>query len=224
MPDPMPTLLEQLLDVPHVRLVIERLESELEAEADARAAFYDWVSEDQKAEFINGEIIVHSPDASKHIRISGFIVRLLATYADVHGVGEVMFEKAMIRLTRNDYEPDVCFFRKAVSDTFTPDQRLFPAPDLVVEILSQSTARRDTGIKFRDYAAHGIKEYWIVDPDKQHLRQYVLPSHDEDEYKSVGTFSGGDVPTSRVLPEFSVSVAAFFDRTANVEALRRVMD
>ena len=50
----------------------------------------------------------------------------------------------------------------------------FPAPDLVVEILSESTKKRDRGIKFVDYAAHGVYEYWIVDPSKKCLEQYVL--------------------------------------------------
>ncbi|GAB2598351.1 Uma2 family endonuclease [Spirosoma areae] len=39
-----------------------------------------------------------------------------------------------------------------------------PAPDLVIEVLSKSTARRDRGVKFTDYAANGIAEYWIVNP------------------------------------------------------------
>ena len=69
----------------------------------------------------------------------------------------------MITLTRNDYEPDICFFRKDKSDNFTEDQVLFPAPDLVIEVLSDSTEKRDRGVKFKDYQAHKIEEYWIID-------------------------------------------------------------
>jgi Uma2 family endonuclease len=71
-------------------------------------------------------------------------------------------------------EPDICFFRKDVSDKFTENQTLFPAPDFIVEILSDSTEHRDRGVKFKDYQAHKIEEYWIIDPENQTLEQYHL--------------------------------------------------
>lgn len=77
----------------------------------------------------------------------------------------VLIEKAPISLKRNDYEPDICFFEQGVAHTFDPDQQQFSAPQLIVEILSPSTAKRDRTVKFEDYQAHGIKDYWIVDAD-----------------------------------------------------------
>ena len=49
-----------------------------------------------------------------------------------------------------------------------------PAPDFIAEILSDSTASVDRGVKFQDYAAHGVGEYWIVDPVQQTIEQYRL--------------------------------------------------
>jgi Uma2 family endonuclease len=89
-------------------------------------------------------------------------------------LGEIHIEKALIRLTRNDYEPDICFFGNEKAKEFTSDQKLFPPPDLVVEVLSPSTEKIDRGIKFHDYAAHGIAEYWIVDTNEKAVEQYVL--------------------------------------------------
>jgi Uma2 family endonuclease len=80
----------------------------------------------------------------------------------------------MIRLTRNDYEPDICFFEKKKTVVFTPDQELFPAPDFIVEILSKSREKIDRGIKFIDYAANGVPEYWIIDPEKKSVEKYLL--------------------------------------------------
>jgi Uma2 family endonuclease len=68
----------------------------------------------------------------------------------------------------------VCFFDNAKASTFQPEQMIHPAPDFVVEILSTSTEARDRGIKFEDYAAHGVREYWLVDPEGETLEQYLL--------------------------------------------------
>ena len=73
--------------------------------------------------------------------------------------------------------PDICFFRKEVADQFTDEQLRFPAPDFVVEILSESTEERDRGVKMRDYAAHGIPEYWIVDTMQRTVEQYRINEH-----------------------------------------------
>ena len=78
----------------------------------------------------------------------------------------------MIELTRNDYEPDIVFFSKEKSNQFTDDQMLFPAPDFVVEILSPSTEKYDRNEKFVDYAAHGVQEYWIIEPEIEIVEQY----------------------------------------------------
>ena len=62
--------------------------------------------------------------------------------------------------------PDICFWSKEKADGFLDDQMIFPAPDFVVEILSKSTTKNDRTIKHQDYAAHGIREYWIIDPNR----------------------------------------------------------
>jgi Uma2 family endonuclease len=82
----------------------------------------------------------------------------------------------MIELTRNDYEPDIVFFNKAKSSKFTDEQMLFPAPDFIVEILSPSTEKYDRKEKFIDYAAHGVAEYWIIDPELEIVEQYISES------------------------------------------------
>ena len=60
----------------------------------------------------------------------------------------------------------------------------FPPPDLVVEVLSESTEKRDRGVKFEDFAAHGVGEYWMIDADKETLEQY-LPGADGFELRLV---------------------------------------
>jgi Uma2 family endonuclease len=126
----------------------------------------------------------------------------------------------MISLTRNDYEPDVCFFSQAKAQHFVADQMRFPAPDFVVEVLSDSTEENDRGIKFDDYAAHGVVEYWIVDPGAETLEQYALQANGRYEL-SIKAMTG-EVRSSAV-PGFTIPVRAIFDEQEQRAALRAIV-
>jgi Uma2 family endonuclease len=167
-------LLEKLVESPNAIKIIEAAQSVFEQEKIKRQEFYDLTHEDMKAEFINGEIVFHSPARLRHLTVSTNLTTLLHTYVSQNCLGLVGVEKLMVRLTRNDYEPDLCFFKKERAEKFTSDQALFPAPDFAIEILSDSTEKIDRGIKFIDYAAHGVPEYWIIDPEKKSVEKYLL--------------------------------------------------
>lgn len=167
-------ILEKLVERPNAIKIIEAAQSVFEKEKTERQKFYDLLRENLKAEFINGEIIFHSPAQLRHLVVSAKLTRILDTYVAENNLGLVGVEKMMIRLTRNDYEPDLCFFSKERSNAFTPDQALFPAPDFIVEILSDSTEKIDRGVKFIDYAAHGVSEYRIIDPAEKRVEKYLL--------------------------------------------------
>ena len=134
----------------------------------------------------------------------------------VHRLGEVLIEKALVRLTRNDYEPDVLFYGKDKALQITPDQMLFPAPDFIAEILSDSTESRDRGIKFQDYAMHGVAEYWIVDADEEFVEQYTLV---DQHYKLLRKLDSG-VLTGVAVAGLEVPVAAIFNDDAHHAAMR----
>lgn len=139
-------------------------------------------------------------------------------FISTRDLGYVGYEKIMVSLTRNDYEPDICYFGPAKAATFTPDQMRFPAPDLVVEVISQSIEQNDRGVKFEDYAAHGVSEYWIIDPDAETLEQYHL-AEGEDSYRLVIKAMTGQV-LSFAIPGFEIPVRAVFDPAINQAALR----
>ena len=135
---------------------------------------------------------------------------LLRAFVDPRQIGEVYGGRCLVRCQRNDYEPDVCFFGATKAAAFTTDQRLFPPPDLAVEVLSSASAERDRKLKWQDYARHGVGEYWIVDPDACMVEQHVLPPGD-GEYRLQARLAGGGRLASSVLAGFSAPVAAFFD-------------
>jgi Uma2 family endonuclease len=122
-------------------------------------------------------------------------------------------------LTRNDYEPDVAFFPECVARTFTKDQMRFPAPAFVAEVLSPSTEANDRGVKFEDYASHGIAEYWIVDPDAETVEQYLLAG---SAYRLSVKLKEGEIE-SPTLSGFRIPVRAIFDEAENHRALARLM-
>ena len=211
-----------LLDAPDVKLIIARTQAVLADETKRRQSFYEWLTDDIKAEFINGQVVMHSPVRRGHLNANGNLYTLLRLYVQFNDLGEVDTEKAMVTLTRNDYEPDICFWRKEIADQFTDETMQHPAPDLIVEILSKSTEKRDRGVKFEDYAAHGVREYWLIDPRRQWVEQYKL----DDEFgafEAVGTFRLADSITAVTLPGFTIPVRAIFDRDANRAALQQLV-
>ncbi|MGB3848331.1 MAG: Uma2 family endonuclease [Tunicatimonas sp.] len=144
---------------------------------------------------------------------------MLSTYVDVPRLGFIGIEKILISLTSNDYEPDVCFFSTEKAQHFAEDQMKFPAPDLVVEVLSASTEARDRGVKFSDYEAHGVMEYWIIDPERETIEQYLLANGSYELRLKAGDGS----LRSQAVPGFTISVRAVFNQALNLAEIRKII-
>ncbi len=211
--------LTQILEMPNAAILAERLKNALDEEQQKRRHFYEIILEDRKMEFINGEIIFHSPAKLRHTNSIKLLVKLLDTFVARNGLGYVGSEKMLISLTRNDYEPDICYFEKEKSKNFTPVQMQFPAPDIVVEVLSPSTEKIDRETKFQDCAAHGIREYWIIDAEHETIEQYHLQN---EEYELLLKAKDGTIE-SFVLPEFKILIRSVFDEKVNLAELKRMI-
>jgi len=207
--------LEQALQMPDAVLFAQKLDSALKAEQKKRRHFYEIVDENKKMEFINGEIIFQSPVKLQHNNATSLLCVLLKTFVAKYKLGFVGVEKILISLTRNDYEPDLCFFGREKSINFKKKQMQFPAPDFVVEVLSDSTEKYDRETKFQDYAAHGIQEYWIIDAEKETVEQYFLQN---EAYDLLLKAKDGKIE-SVVLPNFKIPIQAIFDEQINLKTL-----
>ncbi len=216
----MDAVVEQLLESPRLALYVRRFEAVLERERVARERFYNEMTEGEKLEFINGEVVVHSPVKKRHNNCVKRLLKLIDTYVEQHELGFVGVEKILITLTRNDYEPDLCFFSQDKAQGFRADQMKFPAPDFIVEVLSESTADKDRGIKFNDYAAHGVKEYWLIDPGQETLEQYLWSA---DETYDLMLKSGSGTVKSVAVKGFEIPIRAIFDGAENLQALRTIL-
>src|SRR4051812_42341796 len=111
----MNALLAPLVESPQLALYVTELQAVLETERARREQFYEDISPEDKWEFINGEVIMHSPSTAKHTQIRARISHLLGVYVSIHKRGMVLDEKALVSFTRNDYEPDVVYFDAATS-------------------------------------------------------------------------------------------------------------
>lgn len=136
--------------------------------------FLDWLQPKVYADLIGGETFIHSPVSFRHATILNFVDRLLASYIDHHRLGRLDRENIAVRFSSRDvFMPDLLFYTAEQVKHLLPSHGTF-APTLVVEALSPSTAARDVGLKFAAYERHGVREYWILDPQTLAHRFYAL--------------------------------------------------
>ena len=95
----------------------------------------------------------------------------------------------------------------------------FPVPDFAVEVLSDITEFRDRGVKFQDFEAHGVGEYWIVDAAAEIVEQYVM----RDGHFVLALKSGSGEIASVVVPGFRVPIRNFFDEREYLETLQQLL-
>lgn len=212
-------LIEPLRHSPQLPQAIAILQSELESERKRRDQFYHDMTPDQKIEFIDGEVVLHSPARNRHLDVTLNVSHLLKTYVAIHCMGQVKSEKCLCVFPRNDYEPDVVFFGPDKSASLTPDTMKFPVPDMAVEVLSRSTEDRDRGVKFEDFSSNGVAEYWIIDADETIVEQYLL---ENGEYR-LALKSGSGLLKCRAIEGFAISIEAIFDEKENIQAIRKLL-
>ena len=206
--------------MPDAPFVLDQVQHRLAEERQRRKAFYNDIDDSLKAEFINGEIIVHSPVKKEHNDITLLLVQLLNPFVRKNKLGYIGYEKIMIALTRNSYEPDLCFFGNEKAELFKTGQSLFPAPDLIVEVLSKGTAHHDRGIKFSDYQAHNISEYWLIEPTDKVLEQYRLDEN--GQYELIFKGENGRI-SCQPIAGLSIPVEAIFDEEVNLSFLSELL-
>ncbi len=160
--------------------------------------FLEFCDEDTRAEFIDGEVIVHSPGTYKHQSISNFLIALFRFFVDQHQLGIVLGDNFQVRLRpRLRRVPDIIFISKENKDRIARTE-FEGAPDLVVEVVSTESIERDWRDKYFEYEQAGVKEYWIIDPNAEKMMIYCL--NDLGKYESQKPEK--KILHSKVLPSF----------------------
>jgi len=126
-------------------------------------ADYQQLPEGAPYQLINGSLVMAPSPATRHQRILRHLFRELDIHASDQG--EVLFAPMDVKLSGSDVlQPDLMFVSESRLDRIG-EQVIDGAPDLVMEVLSPSTAHHDLTTKKRLYEVHGVREYWIIDPD-----------------------------------------------------------
>ena len=150
----------------------------------------------ERAELIDGKIYYMAPPSWKHQRISGKLFQLIANYIDSkNGNCQVLAAPFAVFLSKDDInyvEPDI----SVICDLSKLDDKgCHGAPDWIIEIVSPSSRTMDYMKKMLKYELAGVREYWIVDPDKQHIMVYQFEKEIMEQYSfgdsiPVGIYDG----------------------------------
>ena len=137
----------------------------------------------QRAELIDGQIYYMAPPSRIHQRILLSLSRIIADYIDSHGgeceVDIAPFAVFLNRDSKNYVEPDI----SVVCDKGKLDARgCFGAPDWIIEIVSPSSRSMDYFKKLFKYRSAGVREYWVVDSERQSVTVYNFEQDDMAEY------------------------------------------
>jgi Uma2 family endonuclease len=176
------------------------------------ANYLRWKFE-ERLELIKGKIFEMVAPATFHQEVSRELFGALYTYLKGHQC-KVFCAPFDIRLPKeskadhqiyNVVQPDIC----VICDLHKLDRKgCIGAPDIVVEILSPGNNKKELRIKYELYQEFGVREYWIVDPNKRAVMKHVL--NDTGIYITYPAIASGNMFTSDTLPGFALNLDEIF--------------
>jgi Uma2 family endonuclease len=163
--------------------------------------------EDRRYEIIDGELFLTPAPGTYHQRIEMKLLFLLFGHVKEHDLGEVLPAPCDLVLSQTDVvQPDIFFIAKERRE-IVGEKYVSAAPDLVVEILSESTAKRDRGIKAKLYERAGVKELWIVD---QWEKSVEIFRRSEETFVRYARFTSSETLVSPTFPGLEIPLAEVF--------------
>ena len=125
---------------------------------------YRTTPDDERYELIDGDLIMVPAPNVKHQKVQGNLYYHLRGFITEHGLGVLLAAPCDVVLSDTSIvQPDLLFVSRE-REHLVNDDNVRGAPDLVIEILSPSTADKDRGVKRELYGRYGVTEYWLVDP------------------------------------------------------------
>jgi Uma2 family endonuclease len=157
----------------------------------------------RRYELVDGELFVTPSPRRAHQRVVTELSRILGNFVESASCGELYVAPFDVVFSLFDViEPDILYVSKERGSIIT-EKNVQGAPDLVVEVLSQSTAEIDRTIKLKLYARYGVQECWLIDPEECSAEIYRRQGQHVELVARLQTF---DSLTTPLLPGFSVSL------------------
>jgi Uma2 family endonuclease len=182
------------------------------SQTSARLTWTDYLGlpdDGRHYELIDGELIVNPAPAPRHQRIVRTFITRLDRYFEEQGGGEVIGSPIDVVLdSENVVEPDVIVI-KSDRASIVDEKNVQGAPNIVIEVLSAGTRRKDEVSKRRLYEQSGVDEYWIADPDADLVKLYCRTGAGFVLAAEVSA-DRGEAVTSPLLPGFSLDVRDIF--------------
>ncbi|MFZ5634589.1 MAG: Uma2 family endonuclease [Bacillota bacterium] len=163
------------------------------------------LDDDQRYELIGGELIVVPRPKLKHQKTAYRLFGLLENFIQQKGIGDVYGEVDVL-MGGQVVAPDVLFISKERL-CIIGETSIQGAPDLVVEVLSQSTRKLDRTKKTLLYLTHGVREYWLVDPEIQTVEVFQAG---KDRWELAGVYDEKETLTSPLLPGLEIDLKKVF--------------
>ncbi|WP_447859681.1 Uma2 family endonuclease [Nitrospira calida] len=164
----------------------------------------------KRHELIHGDHYMTPAPNTKHQRVSLRLAAALENWIARQRLGTVLAAPYDVVLSDEDVvQPDLLFISAERSSIIT-EANVQGAPDLIVEILSDATRKKDEVTKRKLYERYGVKEYWIVDPELETVKALRLSG---DQYARAAEWSkeARDLLTTPLLPGFSLPLVEIFD-------------
>jgi Uma2 family endonuclease len=166
----------------------------------------------KRHELIDGEHYVTPSPNIRHQRLSGRLFLLIAAWLRDHPIGEVFYAPLDVIFTRFDVvEPDLLYVSNERAAEILRGQHVTGVPEIVIEIGSPGTRKRDETIKKRLYERSGVSEYWVVDPELDVVRVYrrgaagferpVALSREAQDVLTTTLLSGLELPLADIFRE-----------------------
>jgi Uma2 family endonuclease len=154
-------------------------------------------------QLIGGRLIMTPAPSTYHQIISARLTMKFTDFAQGKGVGLVLYAPIDVYFEETEtYQPDIIFISRERLNIIE-EERIKGAPDLVVEILSPRTAYYDLKKKFKVYERHGVREYWIVDPQDRNIAVY---ENQEGKFMLAREVAGKGMVESKILPGFHLEL------------------
>jgi Uma2 family endonuclease len=160
-------------------------------------------------ELLEGKIMKRAIPSLVHQAVCRELMTEMNAFIEEKQLGEIFYSPVDVNLDEfNGFQPDLAFVATARHFLIEAGDYIHGAPDLVVEIVSPGTIKRDRVIKKDLCARFGVREYWVVDPSNFSIEIYVLQNN---EYVLHDLQEGNGTITSTVLTGFELALNAVFD-------------
>ena len=169
---------------------------------------YQTAPADTRYELLDGDLLMVPAPNLKHQEVQGQLQIELGLFLRKQRLGRLFSAPCDVILSDNDVvQPDLLFVSREREHLLSSNQNVRGAPDLVIEILSPSTAEKDRGYKRTLYAKHGVAEYWLVDPVAETIQ---IQRQRAGALAPTDIFGRGDTLRSPELPGLELKLDDIF--------------